>query len=595
MMLTACASALAGSGHRHDPPKQTPKPAYDVTSKVEAQRVDRVPAPEPNWAPCYEEWGTYECATFPVPLDYDKPSGPQVQLALLKHPASKPEQKIGSLFVNPGGPGAGAQGLALEMPFWFGASVIDRFDVIGMDPRGVGGSTPIRCFNTFQERNAAWEGHLNPVNLPATAAEEEAEVASARAVGKGCSSYAQPLVSSMSTAEVARDMDVLRRAVGDKKLTYWGVSYGTYLGEVYANMFPDRVRAMNLDGNIEPRAWVGNPLTKYQPMFDRLRSADGSYKALAEILRRCAAVGQPTCKFAGGDPLAKFGKLAKRLRTETVTVKVGGYGEVPPRTLKMGYNWFVQQTRTLLAYPTGWESIDAMLASLWTLTGEGAASPSPAAKSSARRALGRSLTQTYRLRTPGALGAGPAAVAALTPKEEAQEATLSFEESLRAVMCSDGLHAPDASIWRLTGALADQRAPYFGRVWNYIDTPCATNTWTAHDEDAYFGPFDRRTANPVLITANYWDPNTNYDSGVAVWKLMPNSRLISADSWGHAAYWTAPCVENTVNQYLITAVPPAAVTKCKGTVQPFETAASSSRSAGSGYVPALPGNTPPWR
>jgi pimeloyl-ACP methyl ester carboxylesterase len=571
---------------RHPQPPKPPKPPYDVTSPLEAARVDRVPAPEPGWEPCYE---IAECATFPVPLDYDEPNGPQVELALLKIPARDPEQKIGSLFVNPGGPGGSSRALALEMPYWFGSEVLDHFDIIGMDPRGTGGSTPIRCFNTFQERLAAWEGHLAPINLPSTPAEEEAEVQSARAVGLGCSSNAQPLVSHMSTAEVARDMDVVRRAVGDEKLNYVGFSYGTYLGEVYANMFPDRVRTMDLDADIEPLAWVGTPQTKYDPVFDRLRSADGTYKALKEMMRRCAAVGAPTCTFAGGDPLAKYGILAERLRTQTIPIEVGGFGEIPRSTIPMDYNWFVQETRSMLEYPTGWESLDAMLSSLWTLTGESAGSPPPpAALKTARRSLRRSLVVAGRQTSPDALRAGPGAEVALSPVEEALESTMSFEEALRGVICSDSLHGPDASIWRITGALADRRAPYFGRAWNYIDTPCATDTWTAHDEDAYFGPFNRRTANPVLITSSIWDPSTNYDSGVALSKLMPNSRLISSDSWGHGSYWTSPCVESTVDQYLITAMPPPPVTQCKGTVQPFEPTASASTVGRSGYVPDLP-------
>jgi pimeloyl-ACP methyl ester carboxylesterase len=525
-----------------------------------------------------------------VPLDYDEPNGAQVELALLKVPARDPQEKVGSLFVNPGGPGASARSFALEFPSFFGSEVLDHFDIIGMDPRGVGGSEQVRCFDTFEERLAAWAGHLSQAGPPWTQAKEEEEMESARAVGRGCSTNAQPLIDHMSTAEVARDMDVVRRAVGDPKLNYYGASYGSYLGEVYANMFPDRVRAMNIDGDVEPLAWVGSPQTRFDPVFDRLRSADGAYKALIEILHRCAAVGQPTCKFGGGDPVAKFAVLANRLKTEAVPVELGGYGEIPPLgTVAVDYGWLIQATHYFLEFPTGWESIDAMLSSLWTLTGEGTgADPSATAVTAARRSLRRSLTAAYRAAMPSTLEAGPEVGTALTPEEEALESAMSFEESLKAVECTDTRYEPpDVSVWRVTGAFADRRAPYFGSFWNYVDTPCARSTWTASDPDAYYGPFDRHTANPVLITSNYWDPSTNYDSGVAVWKMMPGSRLISADSWGHASYWTTRCIGDVVDQYLITATPPPLLTHCKGDVQPFEPAATGSILGASGYVPRI--------
>lgn len=563
------AVALAKPARHPWPP---PQPAYDVTSPREALRVDRVPAPEPDWEPCFE---FAECATFPVPLDYDDPSGPQVELALTRVPARDQAAKLGSLFVNPGGPGAGARSFALEAPLFLGSAVLDRFDLIGIDPRGVGESSPIRCFGGFEERLGAWLPGLES-GFPATPAQEEAAVASARTVGRGCSTTGQPLVSSMSTAEVARDMDVVRRAVGDPQLNYYGVSYGSYIGEVYANLFPDRVRAMAIDGVVEPRAMVGNPLTRFDPTFDRLRSADGSYRALAEILRRCAAVGQPSCRFAGGDPLAKYATLAARLRTTPVAVEVGGYGEVPPLgTITVDYNHLVALTHLALDYPTGWETLDAMLSSLWTLTEPSSGQPAPAAAASARRSLSHALAR--------ALAAEP------EPEgDPGLEAAMSFEESLRAVVCSDSLHGPDASLWRLTGALADRRAPYFGRLWNWLDAACATNTWTARDEDAYFGPYDRRTRNPVLVVGGLWDPSTNYDSAVAVSRLMPNSRLVSSDSWGHGSYWTSDCVGRTVDNYLVTAVAPPSTVRCRGDAQPFEATAAASKRSRSGYVPALP-------
>ena len=124
----------------------------------------------------------------------------------------------------------------------------------------------------------------------------------------------------MSTAEVARDMDVLRRAVGDQKLSFLGFGYGTALGQYYANMFPDRVRAVAVDGVINPVTWTGNSRTRNRIQDDRLRSADGAYQALREILTRCDAAGEKFCTFAAGDPVRNFDTITKRLKAEPVTV-----------------------------------------------------------------------------------------------------------------------------------------------------------------------------------------------------------------------------------------------------------------------------------
>ena len=118
----------------------------------------------------------------------------------------------------------------------------------------------------------------------------------------------------MSTTDDALDMDVLRRAVGDRKLTYFGESYGSYLGLVYANMFPGRVRAIVIDGIVDPQALVGTPATAHVPVFDRMGSAAASYRALHELLELCQRAGRSRCSFAGADTPARFARLAARLQ-----------------------------------------------------------------------------------------------------------------------------------------------------------------------------------------------------------------------------------------------------------------------------------------
>jgi len=138
------------------------------------------------------------------------------------------------------------------------------------------------------------------------------------------------------------------------------------------------------------------------------------------------------------------------------------------------------------------------------------------------------------------------------------------------VLCTDGNHPRNAEAWPGYARSADRRAKYFGRAWTWWTSPCAKATWTAHDEDAYRGPFDRRTAAPVLVVGNTWDPATAYWGAESVSRLLPNSRLLSSDNWGHTAYGTSACATGAMDAYLISGTLPEKGTVCHGDVQPFE-------------------------
>ena len=265
-----------------------------------------------------------------LPRDYDKPKGAKTELALLRYRSPDQTKRIGTLFVNPGGPGGWATDLAYYAPDFFSSDILERFDIVGVDPRGVGYSDNVRCF-ADPGKQAPVMNTLYGRGYPTTKAETAAYLKAAKAQGKACATAGKPLSVSMSTAAVARDMDVLRRAVGDKKLSYLGFSYGTYLGQVYANLFPDRVRALALDGVLDPWAWRGTKATRNVPLSDRLRSADGSYKALRELLVRCDRAGGQRCAFALGDPVANFDLIYQRLKQHPIVMdddegNTGSYG-----------------------------------------------------------------------------------------------------------------------------------------------------------------------------------------------------------------------------------------------------------------------------
>ncbi|HEY5844761.1 MAG TPA: alpha/beta hydrolase [Mycobacterium sp.] len=525
------------------------------TSAAEKARVDKVPTPKLAWYTCYSD---YKCTTVKLPLDYDDPKGAQVEVALLKVPAGDRKHRIGTLFLNPGGPGGSGTDLAYYAPNFLGSDVLDRFDVVGFDPRGVGFSDNVTCFAN-NAQNEAVLGTINSTPFPDTAAEQRAFVKAYDSHAKACSSTSARLSGSVSTAEVARDMDVMRRAVGDKKLTYLGFSYGSYLGQVYANMFPDRVRALAIVGVLDPRAWAGTEATAATPMGDRVRSADGALKALNEILLRCDLAGGESCEFAPGDPVKNWKLIGDRLRAKPLKFDGEPYG----------YPEFSGEALSALYYEDGAGYIAELGADLIVLTEppakRNAAAAQRAAKRSATASLRKLRTKLARLANPDSPLHGS--------KLGRANVGFPYDNSLDAfqtIACTDSLDAPNLARMPALAAAADARAPYFGALWAWNMGSCASPSWTVDDEDAYRGPFTRRTAAPVLIVGNYWDPATNYAGAVAASKLLPNSRLLSSDSWGHTAYGTSNCVNAAVDRYLVKRTLPKKGKVCTGDVEPYD-------------------------
>ncbi|GIH26451.1 proteinase [Acrocarpospora phusangensis] len=194
------------------------------------------------WSDCRDG---FECAKLTVPLDYTKPEGDQIKISVIRTPASG--QKIGSLLMNPGGPGGSGVQMARGIAAVLKARLGKRFDLVGFDPRGVGESAPVNCF-TDKERDAEFAMDTSPE----TKAEIRLIETAAQRFVDACEERSGKLLGHVGTLNAARDMDVLRAALGDPKLTYLGISYGTYLGTVYAHLFPHNVRALALDAAMDP-------------------------------------------------------------------------------------------------------------------------------------------------------------------------------------------------------------------------------------------------------------------------------------------------------------------------------------------------------
>ena len=505
----------------------------DTTSAKERARVDKVPTPRLGWYKCYQ---TAECATTRLPLDYDKPKGATTEIAVLRIKAKDQKHKIGSLFLNPGGPGGSGVSIALAAPSFLSPAVLDKFDIVGFDPRGIGSSTNVKCWKSVKDQSAV----LSQMNVafPWGKAQEATYVKAAKKFGKACSTTGKPLTGAMSTAEVVRDMEVLRRAVGDRKLTYLGFSYGTAIGQYYANMFPERFRAIVVDGVLDPSHWVGTRQTANLEQDERLRSADGAYRALREILKRCDAAGEDRCVFATGNPVGKFETIARRLRAQPLTV-TDEFG-----TYTVTYADFIGGVLGSLYGTDAGPAVTDLAEQLWRLL------ETPAAAAGAKVALRQRITD------------------ARAESADEQLYDNGFE-TFAGVLCTDALHPRDAGQWPALMAKADRRAPYFGRAWGWGSAQCARNTWTVRDEDAYAGPWNRRSAAPVLVVGNLWDPATSYDDAVSASRLLANARLLTSTNWGHTAYGSGDCATSAIDSYLLNGTLPDRGTVCEGAFQPF--------------------------
>jgi pimeloyl-ACP methyl ester carboxylesterase len=194
----------------------------------------------------YDADGTTQTATLEVPVDYDDPDGPTFELFVTRHLAEDQANKIGSLLVNPGGPGFGGSEFGLYAYQIYGQPLLDNFDIVGWDPRGTNDSTPVTCFGA-KDTDAFTELDSSPDD----AVETDALIIGTYEFAKSCWQHSGDLLEHISTVDTVRDLDLMRALVGDQKLSYLGYSYGTQIGAVYADLFPQRTGRLVLDAAVD--------------------------------------------------------------------------------------------------------------------------------------------------------------------------------------------------------------------------------------------------------------------------------------------------------------------------------------------------------
>jgi pimeloyl-ACP methyl ester carboxylesterase len=307
LLASAACASRAGDAAVTTTTTTTTTPPTTTTTAPPTTTTTTIALPPPvpvRWSAC---GGGFECGTVAVPVSYQDPSGPTLDLALVRNPADRPDQRIGTLLMNPGGPGASGT-RRVRRGFEVSPEVGDRFDIVGFDPRGVGDSTPITCGGAvpaFRATDLA----------PDTPAEAAALEAAARAVADECVATEGIRLPHLGTVEVARDVEVIRRAIGEPQISFVGLSYGTFIGQLWADSYPTSVRALVLDGVVDPRGGGATTSTE---------QADGVERVVGAMADACA--GDPACPLTSqGGLLAAYDELARRVESG----RVGGAGVGP--------------------------------------------------------------------------------------------------------------------------------------------------------------------------------------------------------------------------------------------------------------------------
>jgi pimeloyl-ACP methyl ester carboxylesterase len=442
--------------------------------------------PPARWSDC---GGGFQCATLDVPRDYEDPSHGEFDISIIRLPAGEPDGRIGSLLVNPGGPGASGVEFVRDAESIFSRDLLERFDIVGFDPRGVNFSSRVRCLDTL-------DGHFAVDPTPEDARELDALVQESEAFADACAERNGAALPFLATANVARDLDQIRQAVGDDQITYLGFSYGTLLGATYAELFPDRIRAMALDGAIDPSLGLA------EFRGDQGRAFEA---ALGRLFDQCAKDRE--CAFyEGGRPERAFDELMAQIDEEPIPAMQRG------RRRDLGPGLAHAAVLSALYSPQTWQFLELGLA--YAKRGDGSvllAMSDPF--------LGREPDGTYS----------------------------NLVDAYTANVCLD-YPVPD-DVEGFT-AIADDLvadAPHFASYIAYNDLSCLF--WSAPPGRTP-AAVTAAEAPPIVVVGSTGDTATPYAWAEALAGQLESGVLVTREGEGHTGY-SSRCVRDALDAYLV--------------------------------------------
>ena len=482
-------STVSPGGSTGSPGGSIGAPKGDVPKGLEKFYKQKV-----SWAPCKDD-AKMQCANVKVPLDYKKPGGKAITVAMAKLPA-KGGKPMGSLFINPGGPGSSGIAMVDVARQSFGKDVLDKYDVVGFDPRGVGSSTPVDCIDD-RELGKILDSDIDT----STEAGRKARKAQARQIAKGCKEKSGELLAHVGTEPAARDIDVLRGLVGDEKLNYIGLSYGTQLGGAYADLFPKKVGRMVLDG-------AANPQQSFLPStYTQMLSFEKSFERYAE---RCVKTGN--CSLGPSVDAAKKKMRALLDQAHAKPFKTSD----PNRPLNRS---MLHSTVIRLLYEDR----------TWSV-------------------FNQAFDQLIK-QNDGSLFLK---VFDATSSREGDGNKGNRAEAYWAINCADYAQESEADYLKYANKLK-REAPAIG-AFSAQDTiafyMCAE---LPHHPKSNPGPYRAKGSAPIVVIGTKYDPATPYSWAPALHKSLSNSVLLTWEGDGHTAYGRgSSCIGSAVDKYLLT-------------------------------------------
>jgi len=480
-----------------------------------------------TWTDCTDDaTGTaFQCATVTVPLDYDNPQGKTITVALKKLPSTSSSPR-GSVFLNPGGPGgSGISTIESQAELYKSgdlSEVLANYDVIGFDPRGVGQSTPITCW-TPEDVQAilAGQAEMPSLSTPGSAADIVAQGSRAAAA---CQEHTEvpEILDHADTRSVARDMDVMRALVGDKDLNYLGYSYGTYLGAVYAELFPDNIGRVVLDSAMDPT------MSRQEPTEGDAAAAEQALRTYIESQQ-----GQAGFPLSGttDEAVAQLAAFLDGLDANPLTVSDAGTS--------------LNRTKAVDAISTLVNSSPDQ----WPLLNEG-------------------LTQAMNAHDGTALAKNAASLPSSSAPPTTEKQVVERLQAFKVFSANRCLDFPDTgneASWDTALVSYHRDYPVFHSTVPQIDAFC--HGW-GHTSKTEAVDVDVEATNPVLVVGILHDPTTPYPWSQALVSRIRNSHLLSVDMYGHGATGRNACTSAKVSDFLVNGTLPSNGEVCAADPEP---------------------------